>query len=110
MERHVGGTNTDAFRNLSGRHPFDGARVANLLPAIADQLGIDADTGVVVLSVRTGSTAARLGFRQGDVVLQIQRKPIATVADLDEALREPQRMWAMTIKRGEQTMQLQVGG
>ncbi len=100
----------DDVRNLSGRHPFDGARVANLLPAVADQLGIDADTGVVILSVRQGSTAARLGFRQGDVIQQVSRKPVETVADLEEALREPQRLWAMTIKRGEQTMQLQVGG
>ena len=100
----------DDVRNLSGRHPFDGARVSNLVPAVADQLGIDADTGVVILSVRQGSTAARLGFRQGDVIQQVARKPVETVTDLEEAVREPQRLWAMTIKRGEQTMQLQVGG
>ncbi len=100
----------DDVRNLSGRHPLDGARVSNLVPAVADQLGVDADTGVVVLSVRNGSTAARLGFRQGDIVLEISRQPVETVADLDRLLGQPQRMWMLSIRRGEQTLQLQIGG
>ena len=100
----------DDVRNLSGRHPLDGARVSNLVPAVADQLGLDADGGVVILSVRNGSTAARLGFRQGDIVVQISKRPIESVADLDSALAEPQRSWLMAIKRGDQTLQLQVGG
>ena len=100
----------DDVRNLSGRHPLDGARVSNLVPAVADQLGVDADTGVVVLSVRNGSTAARLGFRQGDVVQEISRQPVETVADLDRLLGQPQRMWLLSIRRGEQTLQLQIGG
>jgi Do/DeqQ family serine protease len=100
----------DDVRNLSGRHPLDGARVSNLLPSVADQLGIDAEKGVVVLSVRNGSTAARLGFRQGDIVQQVGRVAIDTVAQLERALTEPQRVWLMAIRRGDQTLQLQVGG
>lgn len=97
-------------RNLSGRHPLDGARVSNLVPSVADQMGIDAETGVVIVSVRTGSTAARLGFRQGDIVQQVVRQPIESVSDLDRVLAEPQRVWQMSIRRGDQTLQLQVGG
>jgi S1-C subfamily serine protease len=100
----------DDVRNLSGRHPLDGARVSNLVPGVADQLGLDGDTGVVVLSVRNGSTAARLGFRQGDIVQEISRQPVETVADVDRLLGQPQRVWLMTIRRGDQTLQLQVGG
>jgi Do/DeqQ family serine protease len=101
----------DDVRNLSGRHPLEGARVANLLPGVADQLGIDAgDEGVVVLSVRAGSTAARLGFRRGDIVQEVSRTKIANVLDLDRALATPQRLWLMTIRRGEQVLQLQIGG
>jgi S1-C subfamily serine protease len=101
----------DDVRNLSGRHPLEGARVANLLPGVADQLGIDAgDEGVVVLSVRNGSTAARLGFRRGDIVQEVSRMKIANVLELDRALAEPQRSWLMVIRRGEQLLQLQIGG
>jgi S1-C subfamily serine protease len=101
----------DDVRNLSGRHPLEGARAANLLPGVADQLGIDAgDEGVVVLSVRNGSTAARLGFRRGDIVQEVSHQKIANVLDLDRALAKPQRLWLMVIRRGEQLLQLQIGG
>ena len=100
----------DDVRNLSGRHPLDGARVANLLPAIADELGLAAEQGVVVLSLRQGSTAARLGLRPGDIVAKVGRKDIAGIVDLETALGEPQRVWQMAIRRGDQTLNIQVGG
>ncbi len=100
----------DDVRNLSGRHPLDGARVANLLPGIADQLGVDAEQGVIVLSVRNGSTAARLGFRQGDILVGVMGGAVESVLGLEKVLAEPQRVWQMAIKRGDQTLQLQVGG
>jgi Do/DeqQ family serine protease len=100
----------DEVRNLSGRHPLDGARVSNLGPAVADELGLDVEDGVVVLSVRDGSTAARLGFRQGDIVVEISRQQVSSVSDLDRLLARPQRAWFMAIRRGDQTLQLQIGG
>ena len=54
----------DDVRNLSGAHPFDGARIANIGPAVADELGLDEPEGVVILSVRQGSTSARIGFQR----------------------------------------------
>jgi Do/DeqQ family serine protease len=98
-------------RDLSGAHPFDGARVANLMPSLADELGIaDQDSGVVVLGVRQGSTAARLGFQAGDVIVQVGRANIETVADLEAAVRERQRLWQVMFKRGGQVVRLQVSG
>ncbi len=61
----------DDVRNLSGTHPFEGARVANLMPGASDALGLDETDGVVILSVREGSTAARIGFRTGDVIVKV---------------------------------------
>jgi Do/DeqQ family serine protease len=100
----------DDVRNLSGRHPFDGARVSNILPGIADELRLDEDEGVVVLSVRNGSTAARLGLKPGDVVLQVGRSRIGNVGDLERAVQNPQRVWQLAIRRGGKVLQLQVQG
>jgi len=97
-------------RNLTGRHPLDGARVSNVLPGVADQLGIDDEEGVVVLSVRGGSTAARYGFQAGDIVQTINRAKVDNVAELDKLLRDPQRVWVLTVKRGDKVLQLQVPG
>ena len=100
----------DDVRNLSGPHPFDGARVANIAPSIADELGIDDQDGVVVVSVRPGTTAARLGLQPGDIVAQIARAKIDTVTELEAQLKQRQRLWQIVIKRGGQVVQLQVSG
>jgi Do/DeqQ family serine protease len=100
----------DDVRNLSGVHPFDGARVANLLPGTADELGLDDEEGVVILSVREASRAARLGFRAGDMIMQVGHTRIDTVGDLEAALRAHQSMWQIAVKRGEQVLQVQVPG
>ena len=42
------------MRNLSGNHPFDGARVSNILPSVADELNLDETDGVVIVAVRSG--------------------------------------------------------
>jgi Do/DeqQ family serine protease len=100
----------DDVRNLSGAHPFDGARVANLLPSVADELGVADQEGVVVLSVRPGSTAARLGLQPGDVVVQVGAAKIGSVTELEAQLKERQRLWRVVLKRGNRVMQLQVSG
>jgi S1-C subfamily serine protease len=100
----------DDIRNLSGYHPLDGARVANLLPSIAEELGLAEQEGVVILSVRGGSTAASLGFRPGDIVVQVGREPISSVNQLERAVRERQRVWQIGVKRGDRILQLQIAG
>jgi Do/DeqQ family serine protease len=100
----------DEVRNLSGSHPLDGARVANILPSIADELGLDDQEGVVILSVRDGSVAANLGFRAGDIVVQVGRERIDSVNELERLVKERQRLWQVAVKRGGQILQLQVPG
>jgi Do/DeqQ family serine protease len=97
-------------RDLSGAHPFDGARVANILPGTAEELGIEDEDGVVILSVRARTTAARLGFQPGDIILQVGRDRIASVAQLDAALKQRPRTWLVVVKRGNQVLQLQLAG
>jgi S1-C subfamily serine protease len=97
-------------RNLAGQHPFDGARVGNILPGVTDELGLEDEDGVVVLSVRAGSTAGRLGFKQGDVIVQVGRQKIATVTELEGALKDKPQLWQVVVKRGAQSLQLQIPG
>jgi Do/DeqQ family serine protease len=100
----------DDVRNLSGVHPFDGARVSNVGPSVADELGLEDISGVVILSIRAGSTAGRLGFEVGDVIQQVGRDAIATVADLEKAVATRQRLWALAVKRGGRVLKLQIQG
>ena len=74
----------DDVRNLSGNHPFDGARVSNILPSVADELNLDETDGVVIVAVRSGGVAARLDFQPGDIIVQIGDDKITDVIALDE--------------------------
>ncbi len=100
----------DDVRNLAGQHPFDGARVSNVLPGIADELNIDETEGVAIVSLRQGSLAQRLGFQSGDIIVEVGRQAIGTVADLERVLATRQRTWVVGIRRDGQTLVLQVPG
>jgi S1-C subfamily serine protease len=97
-------------RNLSGRHPLDGARISNILPSVADELGIDHSEGVVIISVRNHAAAQTLGFQPGDIIVAIGGKEIQTVQDAEEALSEHEAIWQISMKRGDQVLQLSVQG
>jgi Do/DeqQ family serine protease len=87
---------------IKARSPFLGAKVANLSPALADELRMDIDSkGVVVTNVENGSIAQ--GFLQkGDVVLFVNNAKIETPQDLVRAVSQPSRLWRLTIQRGGQ--------
>ncbi|HEX3485200.1 MAG TPA: DegQ family serine endoprotease [Micropepsaceae bacterium] len=93
---------------IAGTNPMQGARVANITPALADEMQFDMMAkGVVVTGVAGGSQAARFGFKEGDIVRQINGEKIASVAQLKRALAANDE-WAMSIQRGDQMMQLSV--
>jgi Do/DeqQ family serine protease len=100
----------DDVRNLSGVHPLDGARVSNIVGAVGDELGIDEDEGVVVVSVRPNSIAANLGFKPGDVIATVMRTDIDSVQTLDKLLRDRQQIWSLAVRRQGKTLQIQVPG
>jgi predicted metalloprotease with PDZ domain len=100
----------DDVRNLSGTHPFDGARVANILPGTAAELGLEEEDGVVILSVQPASRSARLGFRTGDIIVQVGREKIDSIGELEAQLKERPRVWQVVVKRGNQLLQLQLSG
>jgi len=100
----------DDVRNLSGDHPFDGARVSNILPSVADEFGLQETEGVVIIAVRSGGVAARLGFRPGDVIVKVGQKDILDVVMLDEVTRTSQPVWRLAIKRGGRMIDLTFRG
>ena len=88
---------------IRSRSPFSGAKVANLSPALADELQLqNADEGVVVVDVDNGSYASNLGFRRGDIIVSVNGEPIAKTGDLARATDTPSRSWQIVIRRGGQ--------
>jgi len=73
-------------------------------------LGLEDQEGVVILQVRPDSKAARIGFQAGDIIQQVGRKKIDTVGELEAVLREHQQVWLVQLKRGNQSVRLQLAG
>ena len=107
-------TAPDVGRNeivLTSRSPFQGAKVANISPAVADEMHLDADTeGVVVEDIADGSIAANYGFQKGDVIAAVNSQKIAKTSDLEKATRETARLWRIQIIRGGQQINATLGG
>jgi serine protease Do len=62
--------------------PLAGVAVKNLDQGIAQQLGLEDNVnGVVVMDIAPGSHAARAGLVQGDVISEINRKPVRSEED-----------------------------
>ena len=96
---------------IKARSPLHGAKVANLSPALADELRLDTDAkGVAVIEVETGSLAHNFGLQKGDVVLMINNAKISTTQDLVKAVSQPSRLWRLTIQRGGQQISAMFGG
>jgi Do/DeqQ family serine protease len=96
---------------ISARSPFLGAKFANLSPALAEELRIDAKVeGVAVVDVPDGSVAARYGFRRGDVIVSVNEKPIAKTRDLERVAGDASRVWMVTILRGGQRISAEFRG
>jgi Do/DeqQ family serine protease len=95
-------------RELSGAHPLSGARVANLSPAVAEELSLTETNGVVVLETQAYSIARRLGIQPGDIVLQINSEKIETSSGLEKVMAKPARAWKLSIQRAGELIQTTV--
>jgi serine protease Do len=72
-----------------------GLDVRPLTPEAARQLGLPTHDGVVVMAVETGSPADAGGVQPGDVVREVNRQPVRSMADftrLTKSLRGGERV------------------
>ncbi|WP_439925072.1 DegQ family serine endoprotease [Nitrobacter sp. JJSN] len=96
---------------ITAQSPFQGATVANISPALADELHLDSGAeGVVVTALAGDGMASNVGFRKGDIILAVNNKKIVKTADLERAVSEARRVWRITLMRGGQQIQVMLGG
>ena len=86
-----------------------GAMIANLSPALAEELAMEAAwAGVAVINVDPESTARRMQFRPGDIILEVNGVAIDQVSTLIATLDAASR-WQFTIKRGGKVQTFTIG-
>ena len=89
---------------IEGTSPLAGATVGNLNPAFNEELDFKPDqTGVVVIGIKPGSPAERLGVRANDLVTGVNNKKVENVTQLRNALGTGAPPWTIAIRRGDKT-------
>ena len=87
-----------------------GISVEPLTPETSAQLGLQKGAqGLVVKGVDPSGPAAEAGVQQGDVLVEVNRQPVRTVAEVQGALqRSGSRPALLLVNRGGNTMYLTV--
>lgn len=82
-----------------------GLTVREVTPDTAKKLSLKRAEGVVVTAVKPGSPAEEAGLRQGDVILEVNRNPVKTLAAYRQAVKqlEKGRNVLLLVQRGEMT-------
>jgi serine protease Do len=88
-------------RGGATRSPLEGVQVEALTPDVARQLQLPAGTrGVVVSDVDPRSAAAEAGLQEGDVIQQVNRQPVTSVADFNRLVRGQGQQLVLLVNRG----------
>ena len=95
---------------IKGSSPFSGAKIANLSPALAEELGIDFleySKGVIILSINRFSSSYRASLRPGDIIKKINGQTINKVEDVISIVGKKVN-WTIIFLRGEREYRLTI--
>jgi serine protease Do len=83
-----------------------GLTVQRLTPQIAESLGLEKAEGIVVSAVEPGSAADEAGIRRGDVIVEIDRKPIRNLDEYKKSIATVRKGKGVLflVRRGESTL------
>jgi serine protease Do len=80
----------EASQNQAAAHPLSGVMVDDVTPALARQMDLTANSGIVVTDVEEGSIAEVSGLQPGDVILELNRQPVSNFNTF-QRLAEPHK-------------------
>jgi len=86
-----------------------GIGIQDITPEIAKALSLPDASGVVVTQVEPGSAAANAGIRQGDIIREVNRKPVKDSKSLIQSIEGSQGgSVLLLIRRGENSLYVAV--
>jgi serine protease Do len=96
-------------QDSGSKSSLSGVSVEGLDAQTARELGIPADSqGVVVTDVRPSSAAAEAGLRRGDLIQEVNRKPVKNTSDFERAVAASKEETLLLVNRKGNTMFLAV--
>lgn len=88
-----------SFRGSSAPTHLLGLEVGELSDSVADRLGLKDVEGVVITHIERGSTAAESGLETGNVITQVNRQAVKSVADFKKAVADRDDKGALFLVR-----------
>ncbi|MFO7605353.1 MAG: DegQ family serine endoprotease [Desulfurivibrionaceae bacterium] len=82
-----------------------GLTVQELTPELANSLGIEDKKGLIISNVRSGSPAEAAGIQRGEIILEVNQKPVESIEDFKEIISKiaPGERILLLTRRGEHT-------
>ncbi len=94
-----------AGRDNGSESALEGVSVENVTSQMARDLKLPAGTtGVVVSEVSPASAAASAGLKQGDVIQEVNRRPVKNVAEFEAAVRNSKDGTLLLVNRDGHTV------
>ncbi len=81
-----------------------GLDVQDLTPDLAEQLGLEDDSGVIITRVVSGSPADAAGLLRGDVIIEIEGDRVTSTRELDNLLENTQQGAVLLVRRDQTTL------
>lgn len=78
----------EGFSVMDNRTPVLGISAEDLSGQLGAYFGAPDDSGILVREVRSGTPAEKAGLKAGDVIVQLDGKPVHTLSELRDALRD----------------------
>lgn len=66
--------------------PYLGLQVQGITPEMAKNYGLSRTSGVIIVEVETGSPAEQAGLAPGDIIVEIDKKPVNDIQTLNNLL------------------------
>jgi serine protease Do len=90
----------------AGQESGLGLTVQPLTPELAQNLGLERAEGIVVSAVTPGGAADEAGLRAGDVITQVNRRPVKNLADYNREMSgsEKGKSVLFLVRRGQSSV------
>jgi len=103
----------DSDQKLAGQDAAEdplGLQGQDITPELAHSMGLETEEGVLVSDVIAGQGAAEAGIKRGDVITEIDRKPVKNMAEYSHSLGviKKGRTVLFLIRRGGTTIYIAV--
>jgi len=81
----------EVVSQAEGKDTDLGIRVQKVTPELSRRQGLSTTKGVIVVEVKPGSPADQAGIEPGDVIREVNQRPVNTVKDFENSVRQSKK-------------------